>query len=58
MSVGCGIEVRATLDSSHPSHAGKQSDWHNGYFSARRPETSLIEFRFPPTKEPFYNRQF
>jgi hypothetical protein len=30
----CSIEVRTTLDGSHPSLAGKQSDWHNGYFIA------------------------
>jgi hypothetical protein len=30
----CAIEVRTTLDGSQPSHAGKQSDWHNGYFIA------------------------
>jgi hypothetical protein len=26
------IEVRTTQDNSHPAVAGKQSDWHNGYF--------------------------
>jgi hypothetical protein len=30
----CSIEVRTTLDGSHPSLSGKQSDWHNGYFIA------------------------
>jgi hypothetical protein len=30
----CSIELRTTLDGSHPSHSGKQSDWHNGYFIA------------------------
>jgi hypothetical protein len=30
----CSIEVRTTLDDSHPSICGKQSDWHNGYFIA------------------------
>ncbi|HEY8617299.1 class I SAM-dependent methyltransferase [Phenylobacterium sp.] len=26
------IEVRTTLDNSHPAVGGKESDWHNGYF--------------------------
>ena len=26
------IEVRTTRDNSHPSCAGSESDWHNGYF--------------------------
>jgi len=26
------VEIRTTLDNSHPQHAGKQSDWHNGYY--------------------------
>jgi hypothetical protein len=30
----CSIEVRTTLDESHASVSGKQSDWHNGYFIA------------------------
>jgi hypothetical protein len=27
-------EIRTTLDGSHPSIGGAQSDWHNGYFLA------------------------
>jgi hypothetical protein len=30
----CSIEVRTTLDDSHASIWGKESDWHNGYFIA------------------------
>ena len=30
----CSIGVRTTLDGSHASVTGKQSDWHNGYFIA------------------------
>jgi hypothetical protein len=33
----CAIEVRTTLDDCHPphpGHAGKQTDWHNGYLIA------------------------
>ena len=33
------IEIRTTLDGSHPSLAYQNSDWHNGYFiaSVRKP---------------------
>ncbi len=36
----CGLnplftaEIRTTLDNSHPPHAFRHSDWHNGYFIA------------------------
>jgi hypothetical protein len=30
--IEASIEVRTTLDNSHPRVAGKESDWHNGYF--------------------------
>jgi Methyltransferase domain len=30
----CSIEIRTTLDESHASVSGKESDWHNGYFIA------------------------
>lgn len=28
------VEIRTTLDNTHPKSAGKWSDWHNGYFIA------------------------
>jgi hypothetical protein len=31
-SIETAIEIRTTLDNSHPSVAGENSDWHNGYF--------------------------
>ena len=33
-SLECSVEVRTTLDETHASIRGKQSDWHNGYFIA------------------------
>jgi hypothetical protein len=33
-SIASSIEIRTTLDNSHPPVAGKDSDWHNGYFIA------------------------
>jgi hypothetical protein len=33
-SIESSIEIRTTLDNSHPSVEGKNSDWHNGYFLA------------------------
>ena len=32
--VEASIQVRTTLDNSHPSVAFESSDWHNGYFIA------------------------
>ena len=31
-TVESSIEVRTSLDNSHPQLAGRDSDWHNGYF--------------------------
>lgn len=28
------IEIRTTLDDTHPVHSGPRSEWHNGYFIA------------------------
>jgi hypothetical protein len=30
--VESSIEVRTSLDDTHPELAGRDSDWHNGYF--------------------------
>jgi hypothetical protein len=32
LNVLLSTEVRTTLNNTHPSTSGKQSDWHNGYF--------------------------
>ncbi len=34
LQVLLGIEIRTTLDGSHPAIARQQSDWHNGYWLA------------------------
>jgi SAM-dependent methyltransferase len=34
LSIRYSLELRTTLDGSHPSRAHEQSDWHNGYFIA------------------------
>jgi hypothetical protein len=33
-TIASSIEIRTTQDNSHPPVAGKNSDWHNGYFIA------------------------
>lgn len=30
----CSIEIRTSTDNAHARHAGRESDWHNGYFIA------------------------
>lgn len=32
LTVKYGLEIRTTLDGSHPENAMQNSDWHNGYF--------------------------
>ena len=32
--IECSIEIRTTLDNSHPDSFGNDSDWHNGYLIA------------------------
>jgi hypothetical protein len=32
--IECSIEIRTSLDNSHPQTWGSHSDWHNGYFIA------------------------
>jgi hypothetical protein len=32
LNVLYAAEIRTTLDNSHPRHANKDSDWHNGYY--------------------------
>ncbi len=32
--IECSIEIRTSLDESHPEIWGRNSDWHNGYFIA------------------------
>lgn len=32
--VSCAIEIRTSTDNTHARHAGRESDWHNGYFIA------------------------
>jgi hypothetical protein len=34
LSILYGLEIRSTLDNSHPPVHGRHSDWHNGYFIA------------------------
>jgi hypothetical protein len=34
LAIQASIEIRTTLDNSHPACYGKDSDWHNGYFIA------------------------
>ena len=34
LSVLFSAEIRTTLNNSHPAVAGKDSDWHNGYYIA------------------------
>jgi hypothetical protein len=33
-TIQCAIEIRTSLDNSHPEIFGRDSDWHNGYFIA------------------------
>ncbi len=42
-----GAEIRTTLDNTHPAHAFRDSDWHNGYFIAvlRQPRMEAARLR-------------
>jgi Methyltransferase domain len=44
LSLDLSLEIRTTLDNSHPTLRGAESDWHNGYFitACSKPSGSRI----------------
>ena len=42
LSIGLTIEVRSTLDNTHPAIWGPKSAWHNGYFMAALSKPSSV----------------